>query len=135
MVDPIDHWLRVLFCTISRITLRGLSGFRVPPGLVVPSHPLPFPVRRSFEFSVFCCCCFGISGYHWSMVPYRVVFCDIFCQVFISFFPEYVEMVFLDSVSDPIKYHVYCTISFLLWRSVDYDIFRCIVYFHRCGWL
>ena len=44
------------------------------------------------------------------MVPYRVVLCDIVCQFFLSLFPEYVEMVFPDSVSDPIKFHVYCSI-------------------------
>ena len=52
MVNPLGHWLRVLFCTRSwiplrglsgfrgigfRIPLRGLSGFQVPPGLVVPA--------------------------------------------------------------------------------------------------
>ena len=53
MVNPIGHWIRVPFCTRSRIplrglsgfrgigfwiTLRGLSGFRVPLGLVVPAQ-------------------------------------------------------------------------------------------------
>ena len=36
-----------------RIPLRGLSGFRVTPGLVVPEHPLPVPFSRSFAFSVY----------------------------------------------------------------------------------
>ena len=37
------------------------------------------------------------------MVPYRVVFCDIFCQVFLFLFLEYVEMILSDSVSEPIN--------------------------------
>ena len=55
MVNPLGHWLQVLFCTRSWIPLRGLSGpwgigfripFRVlsvfwfPPGLVVPASQL-----------------------------------------------------------------------------------------------
>ena len=43
MINPLGHWLRILFGTRSRIPLRGLSGFRVPPGLVVTERlPLPF---------------------------------------------------------------------------------------------
>ena len=61
------------------------------------------------------------------MVPYLVVFCDIVFQVFISFLPEYVEMVLLDSVSDPIKSHVCFSRYFLLCYYVEYAIFRCIV--------
>ena len=67
MVSPIDHWLRIAFGTIYWITFRGLSGFwgigsriplrvlyglTVPLVLVVPAHPLPVPVRQSFEFSM-----------------------------------------------------------------------------------
>ena len=59
----------------SCISLRVLSGFQVSPVLVFPAHPLPVPVRRYFEFSIFCC--FYISWYHWYMVPDWVVFCDI----------------------------------------------------------
>ena len=40
------------------------------------------------------------------MVPDWVVFCGIICQVFISLFPEYVEIVFSYSVSYPINSHV-----------------------------
>ena len=64
MVNP-RLLLRVPFCTRFRIPLRGLSGswgivflislgglsgFRVPPGLLVPAHPLPVPVCRYFYF-------------------------------------------------------------------------------------
>ena len=129
MVNPLDHWLRVLFCTRSwiplrgfpgswgigfRIPLRGLSGFWVPPRLVVPTHPLRVPVRWSFEFSLSFSCS-DIYGPHCSMVLYRVVFCDI--------------------VFSLIKSHVYCSRSFLLRRSVDYYFCRCSVRYHRCGWL
>ena len=53
MVNPLGHWIRVPFCTRSWIplrrlswswgfgfwiTVRGLSGFRVPTGLVVPAQ-------------------------------------------------------------------------------------------------
>ena len=43
------------------------------------------------------------------MVPYRVVFCDIVYKVFLSLFPEYLEMVLSYSVSDPIKSHSNCS--------------------------
>ena len=33
-----------------RTPLRGLSSFRVIPGLVVPAHPFPVAVQQSFEF-------------------------------------------------------------------------------------
>ena len=61
MVNSLSHWLRILFGASSQITLRGLSRFRgigfriplwgfagygVPPGLVVPAHPLPVTVFR-----------------------------------------------------------------------------------------
>ena len=149
MVNPLGHWLWVPFCTISRIPLRGLSGswgiglriplgglsgFRVTLVLVVPKHPLTVPVLWSFDFLIFFCC-FDISGSHWSMVPYRVVFCVVVCQVFLSLSPEYAGMVLSDSISDPIKYHVYCSRSFLLCHFVDYYVCRCIVRCHRCGWL
>ena len=67
MVHPLCHWIRVLFCTRSKIPLRELSGswgigfwiplrvlsgFQVPLVLVVPTHHLLFPVRRSFELSI-----------------------------------------------------------------------------------
>ena len=35
------------------------------------------------------------------------MFFDTIRQVFLSLFPEYVEMIFSYSISDPIKYHVY----------------------------
>ena len=38
-----------------------------------------------------------------------MVFCDIVCQVFLSLLAEYVEMFFPDSISDPIKSHIYCS--------------------------
>ena len=56
-VNPFDHWLRIMFGTIIRITLRGLYGFQkigfrihlrglsvfqVTLGLVVPALPLHF---------------------------------------------------------------------------------------------
>ena len=68
MVELIVHWLWIPFGNRSLIPLRGLSGFqgigfqiplrrlsgfRVPPGLVVPAHPLPVPVFRSFEVSMY----------------------------------------------------------------------------------
>ena len=150
MVNTLGHWLRFPFCTSSWIPLRGLSGFRVigfriplgrlsgfrvPPGLLVPAHPLLVLFCRSFEFSMSFFVAFYISGSRCSMVPYRVVFFDIFCQVFLSLFPEYVETVLSDSVFDPIKYHVYCSRHFLPFRSVEYAFCCCIFRCHRCWWL
>ena len=58
MVNPLGHWLQIPFGTITwislmgisgfrgigfQISLRGLSCFRVPPGLVVPAYPFPVP--------------------------------------------------------------------------------------------
>ena len=68
MFNPLCHWLLIPFGTrfhiplrgLSglrgigfRIQLRGLSGLRVTPVLLVLAHPLPVPVRRSFEFSMY----------------------------------------------------------------------------------
>ena len=65
MVKPIGHWPRIPFGTRSwislsrlsrfqgigfRILLRGLSSLQITLELVVPSHYLQVPVRRSFEF-------------------------------------------------------------------------------------
>ena len=36
-----------------RIPLRGLSGLRASLELVVPAHPIPVPVCRSYDFSMF----------------------------------------------------------------------------------
>ena len=36
-----------------RISLKGLSGFRVTPGLLVMAHPHPVTVCQSFEFSMY----------------------------------------------------------------------------------
>ena len=67
MVNPLGHWLWILFGTIFWITLSGLSGFRgivfwvplrrlcgfwVPPLLVVSAHPLLVPVLWYFDFSL-----------------------------------------------------------------------------------
>ena len=148
MVNPIGHWLRILFGTRLPIYLRGLSGFRgigirsplrglfrlrVTPVLAVPEYPLLVPVCRSFEFSMSFFCCFLISWYHFSMVPYWVVFCDITRQAFIFLFPEYMEIFFSDSISDPIKSHVYCSGSFFC-RSVDDSVCFCIARCHQCWW-
>ena len=42
------------------------------------------------------------------MLPDREEFCDIILQVFLSLFPEYVEMILLYYVVYPIKSYVYC---------------------------
>ena len=36
MVNPLIHWLQIPFGNIFQIPLRGISGFKDPPGLVVP---------------------------------------------------------------------------------------------------
>ena len=50
MVNPLGQWLQVPFCSRSRIPLRGLSGFRVPWGLVVPSQQAPSPYLDKLIF-------------------------------------------------------------------------------------
>ena len=84
MVNPLGHWLRVLFCTRSQIHFRGLSGswgigilitlrvlsnLRVPPWLVVPAHPLPVPVRGSFYFSI----SFLFTWHIWVLLLYGAI--------------------------------------------------------------
>ena len=69
-------------------SLKGIIRLWITPGLLVPAHPLPDPIFRSFEFSV-SFCWFKISWSHSSVVPSRVVFDDRTHQVFLSFFPEY----------------------------------------------
>ena len=67
MVNPLCNWIRIPFGTRLRILLRGssfrgiqsqsplkgLSGFLVAPGLVVPEQPIPVPVLQYFEFSMY----------------------------------------------------------------------------------
>ena len=63
--------------------------------------------------------------------------CDIIRQVFLSLFPEYVEIVFSYSVSDPIKYHVYCSGFFCFdvpLTILFYDIFSISTGVGGCGW-
>ena len=67
MVNPLGHWIQIMFGTRFRIPLRGLSGLwgigfwiplrglsglQVTPGSVVCSHPLLIPVCRYFEVYV-----------------------------------------------------------------------------------
>ena len=67
MVNPLGHWIQIMFGTIFHIpfrvlsgcqgigfrnSLRILSGFQVTPVLIVLEHPLPVPVYRYFEFSM-----------------------------------------------------------------------------------
>ena len=115
-------------------SLNGIIRFPGSPGIgssSTPSTGTSLPVF--WVFYVFFCY-FDIPGSHFSMVPYRVVFYDIVCQVFLSLFPEYAEMISPDSVSDPIKYHVYRSIYFMLWLYVEYSVCWCIVSWHRCWW-
>ena len=39
-MNPLGHWLQITFGTRLRILLRALSGFWVPPGLVVLSDTI-----------------------------------------------------------------------------------------------
>ena len=68
------------------------------------------------------------------MVTDWVVFCDIICHVFLSLLPEYLEMVFSYYVSEPIKSHAYFSGSFLFLCSINYAVFRYIVFCHWCWW-
>ena len=48
----------------------------------------------------------------WVLLIYGVILGGVLWHsplVFLSLFPEYVEMILLDYVSDPLKYHVYCS--------------------------
>ena len=89
-VNPLGHWLRIPFGTISRISLRELSGFRgigfwiplrrlswsrVPPGLVIPEQPLIVPVHRYFDFYMYFVVAFTYLGLIvlWSHIGYCFV--------------------------------------------------------------
>ena len=150
MVNPLDHWFRVPFGTRLRIPLMGLSGFRgeyildPPEGIIwfpgwpgIGSYGTPFSGSSSPVFWIFYVffCCFQTYWPHSSVVPYRVVFCDIICQVFISFFPEYLEMILSYSVAYPIKSHVYCSGYFLFCRSIHDTTCCCVVTWHWRWWL
>ena len=52
----------------------------------------------------------------------RVVFVEIVCQVFPSFFPEYAEIIFSYSVAHLIKSHFYCSGYCLFGCSIHYYI-------------
>ena len=131
MVNPLDHWFRVLFGSRFQIPLRGLPdfqrtgfqmllrglyGFCVTPGFLVQVHYLPIPFWQSFEFSFFFCW-FQISWLHSSVVTYRVIFCDLIRQVFLFHYRELVEMILLYSFTYPIKSYY----------SIHTAICRCVV--------
>ena len=149
MVNPPVHWLQVTLFTRSRITLRELSrswgivfwiplrrlsGFQVPLGLVFPAHPLLLPGWRSFEFSI----SFFVALTNLGLIA---LWCHIgwyFVASFARFSPpssQNVEMVLLYSVSDPIKFHAYYSISLVLFYSIEYVFCRCIIHGRRCWWL
>ena len=92
--------------------LKGTIRFLGSPGICSYNTPSPGPSFLVFLVLYIFGRCFDISGPHCSMVPYRVVICGII-RHFHPFFLEYVEMVLSYSVSDPIKYHFYCSRSFL----------------------
>ena len=48
------------------------------------------------------------------MVPNRVVFCKLAGQFFLTFLPEYMELVFPDPIRHPMKYNVNISEPFLL---------------------
>ena len=52
-------------------------------------------------------CQFQYSWLNSSVVPTWVVFCEIFCQIFLTCLPEYVEMVLSHLILHLIKYHIY----------------------------
>ena len=149
MVNLLVNWLWVPFCTRSRIPLRVLFGFRgigfriplrvlsgfwVPPGLVVPSYPLLVPVFWSFELSISFVVALIYLGLvalwchiGWYFVTYSAkLFCPSsqnMCKWFFRFFlwPSKISCLLLK--------------IFLFFRSVDYAVFRCIVWCLRCWWL
>ena len=107
-----SRWLSASWGIGLRIPSGSYSVLGVPSG--IGSSRTLYP-GSSFLFfwvlSIFFCC-LDISGSHFSMVLCPDVFCDIFFQAFLFLFPEYVEMIFSDSVSDSIKYLVYYLICF-----------------------
>ena len=74
---------------------------------------------------------------HNSVVPYWVLSYHITPQVFLSLFPEYVEIILSYSVSDPIKYHVYCFGFFFLFysRFMFAGVFSVAAGVGGCEWL
>ena len=56
------RWFRGLLGTTFWITLRGISGFCVTPGLLVPSHPHLVSDLCSFKFTMFLNIGFNIFG-------------------------------------------------------------------------
>ena len=69
------------------------------------------------------------------MATYWLVFCDITRQVFLSLFPEYVEMVLSYSISDPIKSHVYCSGFFAVTLMMLFAaVFYVVTGVRGCGW-
>ena len=150
MANPLRHWFRVLFGTRFRIPsrvlsrfqgtrfwipFRGLSVLRTTPEFLVLAHPRLVLVCRSFDFSMFFFFWFQQYWLHRSVMPNRVVFCEIVYQVFLSFLTEYVKMIFSYSVAHPIKSHIYCYGPFFFGCSINDAIWYCVVCCHWHWWL
>ena len=95
-------------------SLKGIVQFPGSPRIGSYITPSPGPSLSVFWI-------FYVSFLLWHIwvlfcyiVSYRVVFCDIVRQVFLSIFPEYVEIVLLNSVFGPIKSRVDCLRYFLV---------------------
>ena len=73
------------------------------------------------------------------MVPNRVVFGEMVCQVLISFPPKYVGTILSYSVLHPIKSHVYYSLNIFCLDVTFIIIFDAVFYVATdvgsCGWL
>ena len=145
MVNPIGHWQRFPFCTRYWIPKRGLSGFWgigfwvpvrglycfwVPPGLAVPSHHILVPVFQSFVFSVYIFLLLPILV----LLFYDVILGGILWHNPLGFtftLPRTCGNGLSYYVSDPRKYRVDFSKSFLFYCFIDDAIYCCI--FH-CRW-
>ena len=123
MVNPVDHWIQILFGTRLWIPLMELSGFWVNWILYFLKGIVWFPgylrigssITHSYGsnlpvFLVFyvLCCWFKITQSHCTAFPYWVVLCDITRQVFLSLFSENIcKWVF--------------SILFLVFLTLDYN--------------
>ena len=117
-----------------RIPLRGLSGYRVPLGLLVPAHLLLVPVSRYFEFSM----SFFDALTYLGLIAlwYHIGWCSVTTRyVFLSLFLEYVEMVLSDYNSYLINSHVCCSRSFLFRNLIENSVCVCVVRLQQCWWL
>ena len=68
------------------------------------------------------------------MLVCMIVF-PIACVIFLTWPPVDPKLLMAFSVTDPMKSHLHCMISFWLDFLIDNSLCHCVIYLDRCWWL